>query len=168
MAEGSVRWMHSQLRTATKQQQQQASKQASKQASDRAASKQIVYACLSSNMRQRDEPSFSSILTKMISKLPKHFCPVVFVDISLQTATWCPTTQQPDRLRLWNFARLSSNMRQRGEPSFSSILSKMIAKLLKHFCFVVVCWHFTANKDMIPNNSTTRLSLPMKFCTPFK
>ena len=79
----------------------------------------------------------------MIAKLLKHFCSVVFVDISLQTRTWSPTTQQPDCLCQWNCARLSSNMRQRGEPSFSSILTKMIAKLLKNLCFVVVCWHFT-------------------------
>ena len=151
------------------------------------------FARSSSKMIQRGEPCFSSILIKMIAKLLKNFCFVVSVDISRQTRTWSPTTQQPDCLCPWNFACLSSNMRQRGEPSFSSILTKLIAKLRKHFCFVVfvdislqtkpestlkkklknfcfvvVCWHFTANKNMIPNNSSTRSSLPMKLCSPFE
>ena len=59
-------------------------------------------------------------------------------------------------------------MRQRGEPSFSSILSKMIAKLLKSYCFVVFVDISRQTRTMIPNNSTTRLCLPMKLCMPFK
>ena len=52
-------------------------------------------------------------------------------------------------------------MRQRGEPSFSSILSKMIAKLLKSYCFVVFVDISQQTRTMIPNNSTTRSSLPV-------
>ena len=100
----------------------------------------------------------------MIAKLLKNFCFVVFVDISLQTRTWSPTTQQRDRLCPWNFARLSSNIRQRGEPSFSSILNKMISKLLKHFCFVVFVdisrqtrtWSPTTQQPDVSANETLR------------
>ena len=93
----------------------------------------------------------------------------LFVDISLQTRTWSPITQQPDSLCPWNFARLLRNIRQRERwVKFQPHTHKNDCKTAEKHLFCGVCWHFTANQTMIPNNSTTRLSLPMKLCMPFK
>ena len=92
----------------------------------------------------------------------------MFVDISRQTRTMVPNNSTTRLSLPMKLACLSSNIRQRVEPSLSSILSKMIAKLLKNYCIVVFVDISRQTRTMIPNNSTTRLFLPMKLCIPFK